>query len=225
MILHRFNRLAWNPLEKHGADGVIIGGMEDGGLGFWNASKIIQKASPQECLIDLKAAHTGPVKGLEVNPIQSFLVASGSVDAQIMLWDLNNLNEGFMPSQTKSSRIEDVTDLAWNKKVAHILATASNNGYTVVWDLKVRKEVMQLCMPGGRKSVSAIAWDPENPTHILTATDDDSTPVIYSWDLRNAHAPNMVTALFEESLIFFIYLDITRTHKGHPVHVMVSKGF
>jgi protein transport protein SEC31 len=167
--------------------------MEDGGVGFWRASRIIQKASPAECQIDLKTdAHSGPVRGLEVNPVQPFLVASGSVDAQIMLWDLNGLGEGFAPAANKSSRLEDVTDLAWNRKVAHILATASSNGYTVVWDLKVRKEVMQLALPGGRKAVSAIAWDPENPTHLLTATDDDTTPLIYSWDLRNAHAPNMV---------------------------------
>lgn len=113
--------------------------------------------------------------------------------------------ESFTPSQNKSNRLEDITDLAWNKKVAHILATASNNGSTVIWDLKSRKEVMQLGMPGGRKSVSSIVWDPENPTHILTATDDDSDPVIYSWDLRNAHAPNMVITLILLNAILYIF--------------------
>lgn len=143
-----------------------------------------------ESLIELKIAHQGGVKGLQVNPFQPYLVASGAINSDILLWDLNSL-QSYPPSQSKSLRMEDVTDLAWNCQVPHILATSSNNGYTIIWDLKNRKEAIQLCLPGGRKSVSSIAWNPDNPTHILTASDDDSSPVIYSWDLRNAHAPNM----------------------------------
>jgi protein transport protein SEC31 len=34
--------------------------------------------------------------------------------------------------------------------------------------------------------MSAIAWNPEGGLHIVTATDDDSRPVIRLWDLRNS---------------------------------------
>lgn len=40
----RFNRLAWSGQSAASADGVIIGGLEDGSVGFWNASKIIASA-------------------------------------------------------------------------------------------------------------------------------------------------------------------------------------
>lgn len=143
-------------------------------------------------MIDLKGGvHQGAVKGLQVNPISPNLLASGSINAEVLLWDLSSL-QSYPPTGTKSARLEDVTDLAWNCQVSHILATSSSNGYTVIWDLKSRKEVIQLCLPGGRKSVSAIAWNPDTPTHILTTTDDDQSPIIYSWDLRNSHAPSMV---------------------------------
>lgn len=142
-------------------------------------------------MIDLKTGvHQGAVKGLQVNPISPNLLASGSINADVLLWDLNSL-QSYPPTGSKSARLEDITDLAWNCQVSHILATSSSNGYIVIWDLKSRKEVIQLCLPGGRKSVSAIAWNPDTPTHILTATDDDQSPIIYSWDLRNSHAPSM----------------------------------
>lgn len=62
----------------------------------------------------------------------------------------------------------------------------------MVWDLKSRKEVLQLSTPGQRVGMSAIAWNPENATQLLVASDDDQSPLIYSWDLRNARAPEKV---------------------------------
>ena len=125
------------------------------------------------------------MRGLQVNPFQPFLVASGSVDGEVCLWDLRDLSKPYPPGSSKSQQLEDVTDLAWNLKVPHILATASSNGYTVVWDLKNRKEILQLT--AGRYSISSIAWNPDNPTQLLAASDDSG--LIYSWDLRNARAP------------------------------------
>lgn len=56
-----------------------------------------------------------------------------------------------------------------------------------IWDLKTKKASLNL--NNNRKSVGAIAWDPKNPTMLLTATPDDSMPVILLWNLRNTHAP------------------------------------
>lgn len=110
---------------------------------------------------------------------------------------MNNLNQPYAPGANKSAKLEDVTDLAWNRIVPHILAASSNSGYTVVWDLKSRKEVLQLSASGQRTSISALAWNPENATQILVASDDDQSPVIYAWDLRNARAPEKVTMIHD----------------------------
>ena len=82
------------------------------------------------------------------------------------------------------------------------------SGYTVVFDLKNKREVVSLSYAGaapglgqqapwmgqpgagGRRSpVSAVAWHPSNPTKLATASDDDISPVIALWDLRNAMTP------------------------------------
>lgn len=152
------------------------------------------------------------------------LLASGSINADILLWDLNGL-QSYPPTGQKSARLEDVSDLAWNCQVPHILATSSANGYTVIWDLKSRKEVIQLCLPGSRKNVSSIAWNPETPTHLLTATDDDQSPVIYSWDLRNSHAPNMVIFLGAHySLVLMRAVDFHWSLQRSPLLVVVPQG-
>jgi protein transport protein SEC31 len=103
-----------------------------------------------------------------------------------------SLEKPFVPGQ-KSQFLEDVTCLAWNRQptVPHILASGSNNGYTVIWDLRAQRDIIKLQSPT-RKPVSSIAWNPDVPTQILTASDDDNAPVIYIWDLRNAHAPEKV---------------------------------
>lgn len=134
--------------------------------------------------------HKGPVKGLEFNNTTN-LLASAAAEGDIFIWDLNNLSKPYTPGN-KSARLEDITSLSWNRQVPHILATGSNNGMTVVWDLKNRREVLQLNNPNGRKVVTSIAWNPDNATQILTATDDDQNPGIMAWDLRNAHAPERV---------------------------------
>lgn len=62
--------------------------------------------------------------------------------------------------------MDDISSVAWNCQVPHILSTASTNGYTVVWDLRNKKEVMTLAqgsqntLTGGRGSISSISWHP-----------------------------------------------------------------
>ncbi|RKP18311.1 WD40 repeat-like protein, partial [Rozella allomycis CSF55] len=142
-------------------------------------------------MISEKQVHQGDVKGLDVNPFQPHVVVSGGSNASILVWDLNNLDKQMTPGST-SQKLEDITYLEWNKQVPHILASGSNNGFSVIWDLKNKREVIQLANPTGRRAITALAWNPNNATQLLTACDDDNSPVIYSWDLRNAHAPEKV---------------------------------
>jgi protein transport protein SEC31 len=106
---------------------------------------------------------------------------------------LTNPSKPYSPG-AKSQKVDAITSLSWNNQVQHILATSSNTGYTVVWDLRNRREVVALAhagnvMPASRGGISSIAWSPDVATQIVTASEDDSNPVIALWDLRNAHAP------------------------------------
>lgn len=68
-----------------------------------------------------------------------------------------------------------------------------------VWDLKTKKA--SLTLNNNRKRVSAIAWDPNNSTKLLTATPDDSAPVILLWDLRNSNAPERTMQGHEQGVL------------------------
>ena len=60
-----------------------------------------------------------------------------------------------------------------------------------VWDMKTRKESLTL-NNFQRKAASAIAWDPDKPTRLITALPLEQEPVILVWDLRNSNAPEKV---------------------------------
>jgi protein transport protein SEC31 len=73
---------------------------------------------------------------------------------------MNQLDSPYAPG-TRSQRLEDVTTLVWNKDVPHILASGSSNGYTIIWDLQNRKEIIMMANPGGRRPITSIAWNPD----------------------------------------------------------------
>ncbi|KAJ2864657.1 protein transport protein S31 [Coemansia erecta] len=195
----RFQRLAWSggKLDEAHTQGVLAGGLENGDVAFWNPSAIIDG---NEALLHSSSAHTGAVGGLEFNPFQGSLMASGSANGEVFIWDVVNEYKSYSPGP-RSQRLDNITDLAWNNQVQHILATASNTGAVVVWDLRTRREAISFASPGvigggsaGRAGISATAWNPASPTQLVTASSDDSNPVIMLWDLRNVNAPSQTFA-------------------------------
>jgi len=85
----------------------------------------------------------------------------------------------------------DITCLSWNRKVQHILGTTTAGGTVVVWDLKKQRPVISFKDPNGRKRCSAVAWNPEVATQLVVASDDDMSPGLQLWDLRNSVSPLM----------------------------------
>ncbi|KAG9056927.1 protein transport protein S31 [Serendipita sp. 407] len=188
----RFNRLAWGAVDATRPRGIIAAGMENGELGLWDPAKIVESA---EASILKNKPHDGPVRGLDFNPIAKNLLASGATNGQIFVWDLKDLTSPYSPGG-RSSRLDEITALSWNSGVQQILATSSSTGFTVVWDLRGKREVVALSYSAGggpmqssRRGQSAVAWHPSNSTRLITASEDDASPIIMLWDLRNARAP------------------------------------
>ncbi|KAJ2547933.1 protein transport protein S31, partial [Coemansia sp. RSA 1933] len=201
----RFQRLAWSggKLDEAHVQGVLAGGLENGDVAFWNPTTIIDGGAADAALLHSSSAHTGAVGGLEFNPFQASLMASGSANGEVFIWDVVNEYKSYSPGP-RSQRLDNITDLAWNNQVQHILATASNTGAVVVWDLRTRREAISFASPGvigggsmggsGRAGISATEWNPASPTQLVTASSDDSNPVIMLWDLRNVNAPSQTFA-------------------------------
>ncbi|KAF7172871.1 hypothetical protein CNMCM5623_004981 [Aspergillus felis] len=179
-----FNDLAWTDSEDN-SRGVIAGALENGSLDLWDADKLINGSS--DAVISRMTKHSGAIKALQFNPKHSNLLATGGAKGELYISDLNNIANPYRLGSA-AARADDIECLDWNKKVAHILVTGSSAGFVTVWDVKTKKESLTLNNMG-RKAVSAVAWDPEKPTKLITSTPLESDPLIYVWDLRNSHAP------------------------------------
>ena len=93
--------------------------------------------------------------------------------------------------------------------------SSRSTGYTVICDLRNKREVVALAYGGAgqvgiigggsRRGISDFAWHPDNvscahcalvpapltpkyATRPMTSTEDDNSPVVMVWDLRNAQA-------------------------------------
>jgi protein transport protein SEC31 len=134
------------------------------------------------------------VKGLQFNPFSPALLASGAADGELCIWDLASpaapsLYPALKGGSTAAGGAGEVTFLAWNCKVQHILASTSAGGTTVVWDLKRQRPVISFTDPNGARRCSALAWNPEVATQLITASDDDRSTTLQVWDLRNSISP------------------------------------
>ncbi|CCO37890.1 hypothetical protein BN14_12050 [Rhizoctonia solani AG-1 IB] len=162
--------------------------------------------------------HTGPVHALHFNPLRTPLFASDTVGGELYIWYLNckKHTTPYTPG-ARSQRLGGISALGWIAQVAHILASSSLSGYTVVWDLRGKREVVALQYGGGggpvggpgpgsgaggvRRGASDVAWHPENATRLITASEDDSQSVIMLCDLRNARAPERILQGHERGVL------------------------
>ncbi|KAJ1302288.1 hypothetical protein OPQ81_001105 [Rhizoctonia solani] len=215
-ISSRFNRLAWGYVNPDRPLGVLAAGLESGHLELWDPEKITLETDVSSARLLQNNTHTGPVRALHYNPLQTSLLASGSVGSELYIWDLKNPSTPYTPG-ARSQRLDGVSSLAWNAQVAHILASSSLSGYTVVWDLRGKREVVALQYGAGggpvggpgagqgvggiRRGMSDVAWHPDNATRLITASEDDSQPVIMLWDLRNARAPEKILQGHERGIL------------------------
>ena len=63
--------------------------------------------------------------------------------------------------------VESITSISWNWQVQHVFASSNSTGYTVVWDLRNKHEVVALAYGGvgqvgiigggGREGMSSVA--------------------------------------------------------------------
>ncbi|XP_052591451.1 protein transport protein Sec31A isoform X11 [Peromyscus californicus insignis] len=186
---HRYHKLIWGPHKmdsKGDISGVLIAGGENGNIILYDPSKII--AGDKEVVIAQKDKHTGPVRALDINIFQTNLVASGANESEIYIWDLNNFATPMTPG-AKTQPPEDISCIAWNRQVQHILASASPSGRATVWDLRKNEPIIKVSDHSNRMHCSGLAWHPDVATQMVLASEDDRLPVIQMWDLRFASSP------------------------------------
>lgn len=185
----KFQDLDWAK-----SNNLLAGALESGVIQFWNTEKLNSENIVTEAGVGKK--HSGSIKSLQFNPIQHNVMVSGGSNSEIFIWDTNKLANlsPFAPG-TAMTPMDTVTKVSWNNHVSHIFASAGTTGYTSIWDLKAKKEVLHLkhtSATGTRANLSTVEWHPFLSTKVVTASESDGVPVVLTWDLRNAKAPECI---------------------------------
>ncbi|CAG0898159.1 unnamed protein product [Cyprideis torosa] len=180
----RFHRLLWGSFG--GTNGTLVAGGESGRILVVSGDKLLN--GEDGAIVRELDQHTGNVGAMDLNPFQTNLLASGSVDSEVFIWDLGIAKANAMQPGARAQPSDTVTSIAWNKQVQHILAS-SFSGRTVVWDLRKNEPIIKVSDSTMRLRIRSVVWHPEVATQMCLASEDDSHPLIEMWDLRYASTP------------------------------------
>lgn len=129
-----------------------------------------------------ESAHAGFVRSIDSNRFQANLFASAADEGEIFIWDIEKMDQPMIPS-TRTQPFEDISTVAWNPRVQHILATASA-GSCVIWDLRKSESVVHLTKTMCQFEPHLMAWSPDIATRLCLADPAHPTADIQLWDLR-----------------------------------------
>lgn len=189
----KLHALAWSrPFGTH-TRGVLVAAYETGALEFYDVARLLSTQLLGDSRVHTLRQHTGAARSLAFSPLQPHVLALGGTRGELYVWDLATWADPVVPGRAMTP-MDEVLCVAWNNAVPHILASTSNDGYTSIWDLKLKREVLHLRYSGalGKADFSHVAWHPSQLTKLATASQNDACPLVMTWDLRNAAEPEHI---------------------------------
>ncbi|KAK3603944.1 hypothetical protein CHS0354_036917 [Potamilus streckersoni] len=173
------NDVAWHPSAEN-----IFGSVgDDRKLMLWdtrsnNASNIVH-------------AHASDVHCLGFNPHHKFIVATGSLDESIALWDIRNFKYKLYSLEAHKDAI---FQLQWSSHNENILASSGEDRRLYVFD--VSKLVLERCAESSESvspdvlfeickhagEISEFSWNPNEPFVLCSVTDDG---IVHIWQIDN----------------------------------------
>lgn len=202
----RFASVAWSPYTGTAQQypcGLIAGGMSDGTIHFYDPAAIMSSSngisstsssgregatSTNALLGTLKAqSSSGPIAAMQFSSLDTYRLCAGAFNGRVSILDCTDptaptSSEPGPPGQAQPS-VAEITAVAWNTAVAHIVATAAGDGVVTVWDIQSHKAWCEIRAESAGQAVADIVWNPAQGLHLLTASADDRNPVLRVWDL------------------------------------------
>lgn len=127
-------------------------------------------------------AHQAEVNCLSFNPYSEFILATGSADKTVALWDLRNLK---LKLHSFESHKDEIFQVQWSPHNETILASSGTDRRLHVWDLsKIGEEQSPedaedgppelLFIHGGHTAkISDFSWNPNEPWVICSVSEDN----------------------------------------------------
>ncbi|KAI4583427.1 hypothetical protein MJG53_008640 [Ovis ammon polii x Ovis aries] len=131
-------------------------------------------------------AHTAEVNCLSFNPYSEFILATGSANKTVALWDLRNLK---LKLHSFESHKDEIFQVQWSPHNETILASRGTDRRLNVWDLsKIGEEQSPedaddgppelLFIHGGHTAkISDFSWNPNEPWVICSVSEEYITRV------------------------------------------------
>lgn len=193
-----FGSLAWGKCRDGGdvSTSILAGGMVDGTVNLWRSSALLGvRDDDEDALLSSIRRHTGAVSALKFNPHadSSNLLATGGSTGQVWMMDVSQTVNVYSPNGDDRNGCNpggEITQVAWNSQVTHILASSSANGTVVVWDLRQKKSWCEMRVEANCP-VSDIAWNPTQGLHMMTASKGGGG--LKLWDLRASTSMPLAT--------------------------------
>jgi len=173
-------------VDWHHRDMNLVGSVgDDKSIRIWDVRKI----NPDRAVHCVENAHEDDVNSIAFNPVNEFLVATGSSDSNVALWDMRNMKK---PIRMFRGHTDQVYQVEWSPFNESILASCSNDRRVGIWDLsRIGMEQTPedaedgppelLFLHGGHAAkVSDVSWNMNDDWTIVSVSEDN---VLQVWNM------------------------------------------
>jgi len=173
-------------VDWHHRDANLIGSVgDDKSIRIWD----VRKNNPMESTHCIQNAHEQDINSIAFNPVNEFLLATGSSDKTVALWDMRNLK---CRIQTLRGHTDQVYNVEWAPFNESVLASCSSDRRVGIWDLsRIGMEQTPedaedgppelLFLHGGHTSkVSDLSFNTNNEWTIASVSEDN---VLQVWNM------------------------------------------
>lgn len=124
-------------------------------------------------------SHTDAVMTLSWNTIHKQVIASGSADKTVKLWDVTKATEESANASTFRHHRDKVGAVRWHPQEGTLLATGSYDRTVALLDARSNGDDVRSVKVSA--DCEALSWDPFRPEYLTAATEDGT---ITCWDVR-----------------------------------------
>nr|GMD91633.1 WD-40 repeat-containing protein MSI1 [Ipomoea batatas] len=159
-----------------------------GSVGEDNYLRIWDIRTPVIKLNQSVLSHEAMVNSLAFNPINGWVVATGSSDRKVILFDLRMISSSLQTLERPLQ--EEVDHVRWNHKRENILASSCAGKKLLVWDIsrigRIQTSEEEKAGPpefvflhfGHMDSITDFSWSPTYDSAIASAANDNSLHIV-----------------------------------------------